>query len=370
MTFFSRPNLDDIQFKQLSGSTLTLDGHTIINSVTGLSLTGDLGKIPIVVTGETENYVLTYDSSENVIKLKEPTASGGTGIYPYPDKVTCAVGGIALDTCLYNMNVVDILQDILVPTLEPTLTPNSSTFYILPTTVIYEVGCQIQFSGCSTYNQGVVNPVYCSGPSVRTGLPTCYNYTDIGGGTCYVSSTSLSNKTQMASRTITVGANIAYGSISYSAGLPPKRSDGSEMTSCSCPAATTTSKTATVCGVYPYFWGYSTTTPIIGQTLINTANTAGQKCIDLTTTDVVVTNYNVTGEYIWLAIPEIGSSSKTKWQGSNSPSNCGTIPGDLFGSEVICAVNSPSSCWSGVNYRFYVSNYPTSINYAMTFKNS
>ena len=41
MTFFSRPNLDDVQFEQLSGTTLTLNGNTIIYSVSGLSLSGD-----------------------------------------------------------------------------------------------------------------------------------------------------------------------------------------------------------------------------------------------------------------------------------------------------------------------------------------
>ena len=369
MTFFSRPNLDDVQFKQLTGSTLTLDGKTVINSVSGLSLSGDYGKIPIVVTGETNNYVLTYDDVENVIKLKEPTASGGTGIYPYNESATTTVGGLISGTNLYNVAVVDILQEILVPTLSPTLTPNSSTFSLLPSSTIYEVGCQINLSGCSTYNQGSVSPVYCGGPSVRTGLPTSYNYVDANGDVCNVSTSSLNNKTGFASRTISVGVNTTSASISYSAGDYPRKSDGSCVLSC-CPAATTTATQRNVCGIYPYFWGYSATTPTIGQTLINVANTAGQKCVGLTLNDVVVSNYCVTGQYIWLAIPVTGSIAKTKWQGGNSPSNCGTIPGDLFSSEVTSVVNSPNSCWSGINYRFYVSNYPTSIDYSMTFKNS
>ena len=41
MAFFSRPNLDDVQFKQLSGTTLTLSGKTIFNNTTGLILTDD-----------------------------------------------------------------------------------------------------------------------------------------------------------------------------------------------------------------------------------------------------------------------------------------------------------------------------------------
>jgi hypothetical protein len=246
---------------------------------------------------------------------------------------------------------------------------------LLPTTTIYEVGCQIRLTGSSSYSRGVVNPVFCGGPSVRTGLPTTYCYVDIGGGVCTVSSPDLTNKTQLALRTIVANANTVRGSVAYSAGLPPKRSDGTEMTSCCCPASTIPSPTCqlSVYGVYPYFWGYSATTPTIGQTLINVANTAGQKCVGYSSGDVVVTNYNVVGKYIWLAIPEIGSVSKTKWQGGNSGENKGTIPdpdGMFKESEVITTVNSPDSCWSGINYRFYVSSYPTSINYSMTFKNS
>lgn len=364
MPFNSRPNLDDDQFRQISGTTLTLNGEVIIGNKSGLKLTGDSGVIPIIVTGGTDNYVMTYLSGK--IVLAEPTASGGSGNYSYTDLTTCTVGGLQSGSNVYNCSVVDILHTIISPTLSPTLVPNSNTLSIIPTSTIYEVGCQVAFTACGTYNQGSVSPVYCSGPSVRTGLPTRYSYTDIGGGVCNVTTTSLNNCVTLPLRSIVLGNNVVYGNVSYSAGQYPKNSDGSCMVGMCCASGITSpSKQVTVAGVLPYFWGSSATPPTINQALINTSC----KCVGYSNSDVLVSNYNVTGKYIWFAIPAT-STSKTKWQGSNSPSNCGTIPGDLFSTQTTCTISSPSSCWSSETYKFYVSNYPTSINYGMTFKNS
>lgn len=376
MTFFARPNLEDTQFKQLSGSTLTLDGNIIINSVSGLSLSGDFGKIPIIVTGETNNYVLTYDDVDKVIKLKEPTASGGTGIYTCASPTTCTVGGLKSGSNIFNRKIEDILQDILVPTVTPTLTPNSFSMSILPTTTTYEVGCRIRLSACTTYNRGCVNPVYCGGPSVRTGNPTRYCYIREGISTGCTTS-SLSNTFPFDCMPIQFGATRICARVAYSAGLPPKRSDGTSMTASTCQSGITSTCQRVIYGIYPYFWGKSTTPITINQTLVNNACTLGNRCLLSSSGDIVVTNYCAGGvgqplEYIWVAIPAT-SPDRICFRGSNSPTNTGTIPGDLFSSGVTFNINSPSSCWNNVNYKFYISNYPTStvtesgLNYCVTF---
>lgn len=368
MTFFARPNLDDTQFKQLSGSTLTLDGRTIINSYSGLTLTGDLGQIPVVISGETEGYVMTYKSGQ--IVLAETTASGGSTVYNGASPTTCSVGGLVCNTAIAGCEVTKILEMILAPTLAPTCTAPFASLTLTPSASIFEVGCNITFTANGSYNQGTVSPVYCGGPSTRTGLPVSYNYTDTYGVACTVSSSSLRNTTALASHAILEGLNCVKLNVTYLGGQYPKKSDGSTSGMTCCPAGTTSpSVQVNTTGVLPYFWGSSASVPTINQTLINNACTAGNVCIASSTSDVIVTNYNVTGRYIWLAIP-CASTTKTKWQGSNSPSNCGTIPGDLFAAEVKCTINSPSSCWSSKCYKFYVSNYPTSVNYGMTFKNS
>lgn len=368
MTFFARPNLDDTQFKQLSGSTLTLEGRTIINTYSGLTLTGDYGQIPVVITGETDGYVMTYKSGQ--IVLAETTASGGSTIYNGASPTTCATGGIAVGTPIAGCEVTRILEMMLVPTLAPTCTAPYATLTLSPSTVIFEVGRQVAFTANGGYNQGTVSPVYCGGPSTRTGLPVSYNYTDTYGVTCIIASSSLSNSTALASHAILEGLNCVKLNVTYLGGQYPRKSDGSTDGMTCCPAGTTSpSVQVNTTGVYPYFWGSSASAPVINQTLINDACTAGNVCVVSSDSNILVSNYNVSGQYIWFAIP-CASTTKTKWQGANSPSNCGTIPGDLFAAEVKYTINSPSSCWLSRCYKFYVSNYPTSVNYGMTFKNS
>ena len=75
MSFFSRPDLSDIQFRQLSGSTLTMSGITNFTGVLkskGLEIDATTGVTTPVGS------VLTFDGSK--IKLIK-SASGGSGVY-------------------------------------------------------------------------------------------------------------------------------------------------------------------------------------------------------------------------------------------------------------------------------------------------
>jgi hypothetical protein len=111
--------------------------------------------------------------------------------------------------------------------------------------------------------------------------------------------------------------------------------------------------------------------------LVDTASGLGNKCVISSAGNIVVTNYNAGGvglplEYIWVAIPA-SSLDRVSYQGSNSPTNTGIIPGDLFASGTTITINSPSSCWSSIGYKFYVTNYPTStvtetgLNYCISY---
>lgn len=84
MTFFSRPILDDIQFKQPIGSELSLSGQTRFRSWSGLTLSdGGNGDILLTVSGAssgtTEGYVLTY--LNGLISLQPSSASGVTSVF-------------------------------------------------------------------------------------------------------------------------------------------------------------------------------------------------------------------------------------------------------------------------------------------------
>ena len=369
MTFFSRPILEDLQFRQLSGSTLTLNGQTQIATISGLTLT-DGNPVPtnVLLTASgasptTDGYVLTYRN--NVISLEKSSASGGSTIYHGASPTTCAVGGLPAGCSIYNMCLADIIQDMVAPVLNPTLTPPSSSLSLSPITTIFEVGCSIGFTGTINFDRGCVSPVYCGGTPYRTGVADCYVFTDMGGNQY----SGVTNSCTMSSIIITSGNNTAYGVVDYTAGIAPTKSDGNLMTGCTCSAACISS-CAVVCGIYPYFYGNSVSVPTAGSTLLTT----GTKCVTNSSNNVIV-NYNVTSKYIWLATPAI-SITKTKWEGSNAPTtNTESIPGGLFNAPTTVLVNSPSSCWSGINYKFYISNYPTSTiaggtPYNITFKNS
>ena len=369
MTFFARPNLSDEQFKQISGTTLTLSGQTRIANVEGFSISDGSTYIPIIVTGGTFNDVLTYKNGQ--IVLAEPTASGGTGVYTCLSPTTVTVGGLACNTAIYGRSITNILQSILVPLVYPTLVNPSSTFTITPSTSTYEVGKMITLTGCSIFNRGSITPAYCGGPAVRSSGVTNYCYTAFGGVPLSCASTSLSNTYVFpTNQIISIGNNSVSGLVKYCCGGQPLNSSGGSY--CSPLAAGCTAAIQnTILGIYPWYYGSSATTPTINQVLINNSTS----CVALSNGDITVTNYNVSGKYIWFAIPECAcsnsvSSPKTKWQGSNSPSNCGTIPGDLFATECKISVYSPTGCGWITCYRVYVSNYPTSINYGMTYKNS
>jgi len=69
MSFFSRPSLEDLQFKQLVGSTLTLSGQTKIAKTTGLTLSNGAGSyVPIILTGGTSGETLTYINGQVVFR--------------------------------------------------------------------------------------------------------------------------------------------------------------------------------------------------------------------------------------------------------------------------------------------------------------
>ena len=368
MSFFSRPHLENLQFKQLEGTVLTLSGQTQIATISGLTLTDGSGNnIIVTASGASDNFdVLTY--CNGVISLQEPTASGGTGIYDCSSPTTCTVGGLPADTVIYGSGITTILECILVPTLNPVLTnPSISSFTISPTTTLYEMGTCIYVTGTTYFNAGCINPQYTAASDCRSCGADIYEY-NIYGVTCCVCANGLScNSISFGGYPVSSSNGLSV-KVCYSGGTQPYDSaDNPYMSGLTTGCTNTCSRTIT--GVYPWFWGTSASTPTIGQSLFDNLTC---KCVGYSNYNITVDNFNVTGKYIWFAIPST-STTKTSWQGANNPSNNGTIPGTLFPTGVISTVSSPScdvpSCWTGIQYCFYVSNYPTDINYGMTFSN-
>jgi len=377
MGFFARPRLSNDQFVQHNDDVLTLSGQTQIATTTGLTLTDGVGGyVPIIATGGTEFDVLTYRGGQ--IILEPSSASGGTTIYTYSGETTCAVGGLGVGQFLVGDELKDIIQCMVSPTLNPTLSdPSISSLYLIPALpTVYEYGTQLALSGCTDFNPGSINPQYSSACSCRSNGAYCYTY-DVFGTPCACISTipAPSNLMPFGTQTINSPSNSISVTVHYCCGTQPKDSSGGNY--CTplpsgstnlCTSLSVAQKTLT--GVYPWFWGTSTTAPNVStsgcsQCLINSYTC---KCVASSTGNITVTNFNVTGKYLWFATP-YASATKTCWQGANNVSNNGIIPGGLFPAPTSWNIDSCSSCWSGVCYKIYVSNYATNINYGMTFCN-
>jgi hypothetical protein len=373
MTFFARPDLSNTQFKQLPDSILTLSGQTQIATVSGLTLTDGIGGFrPIIATGGTNFDVLTLVG--NQIVLSAPTASGGTGIYSCASPTTCTVGGLLSGTTILNCTISKILQKILVPTLNPVLTPPSETlFCISPSISTYEVGANITITGCSCFNSGCISPQYSSASSCRSGLPSSYNYVDFGVPVT-VTSTLLTNKHVPSSHPVTAGNNFISSSISYSAGVQPKNSSGGTY-STPLASGTTTPQVITICGQYPYFYGKVASGSVPAGSNRPTATCAliisGTKCVCNSDSTICI-NFNSTpDDYLWFAIPS-GSTSKTCWfVNTFNNGNIGGVVsagGNLF--PTYNTVNPVTTvCWAGQTYKLYISNYQTAINTIMELRN-
>jgi len=384
MAFFARPLLDNTQFKQLVNSELTLSGQTQIATVSGLTLTDGIGGyVPIIATGGSNNYVLTYDDSgvSPVIRLKEATASGGTGVYDCASPTTCTVGGLPAGTTIYNCPINDILQCILVPTLNPTLTnPSISSFTINPTPLVYEVGSTPTISGIVNFNAGCINPQYTSACDKRSNGTQCYDYLVKGiPYTCVTN--SISNTYPFGTVNIDAGNNVISATVYYCSGVQPKDSAGNNYCTPLSAGATSPSQ-KTICGLYPWFWGIESSggaaagvnrpTSACIQSLI-TGGTAC-KCVGNSSGTLYV-NFNSTADdYLWFAIPN-ASTNKCVWYetalNNGAIGGVVSVGGNLFPNyEPVYNVCSSSPIWGSQTYKVYVSNYQSASNTLMELRNN
>ena len=396
MAFFARPNLDNTQFKQLKGGEpLTLSGQTQIATTTGLTLIGDAGTgsqgggmyIPIIATGASNNFVLTYDSSQKAIVLKQSTASGGTTVYPYSGLTTCTVGGLSASTCIFNCEVVDIIQCMVSPTVYPTLTnPSISSFTLSPSTTLYEVGCNVDVCGVTNFNPGVIDPVYPpTACSCRSDGTRCYSYNVFGVPDVCCITNAPSNTYPFTTYTIQSGSNSVSSAVYYCSGTQPYDSSGAAYCSPLSEGATSLC-TRTITGIYPYYWGTLTCAAaagvgrptaccikdgITGGTLTNgTCN----KVVSTSTGTINVTFGSTSSDYLWFATP-VASTTKTCWY--ETALNNGTIGGsvtpggNLFPDpDTVTGVDSFEACWSGQSYKIYISNYQSASSTNMELRNS
>lgn len=259
MPFFTRPDLDDRQFKQEATSILTMSGVT--------NFFGTLKSKGVEIdasTGSTSGL-----STANIVlgligdKIQLAYVSGGTGgsgstVYTGRSPATCNVGGVSAGDPIAGCEFNDLFQQILAPAQEPTLTNPSNTFSFNQPTQ-QEIGNVVNISFTATFNQGCINPVYPPNTcDKRSGPPNTYNYT--GSGLSSVPSTLLSDNQNVNGYTILQGGNTWSSSVSYDAG-PQPYDDESNPFGSPLPAGTTGSINRTTTGYFCRFYGPDSATP-------------------------------------------------------------------------------------------------------------
>jgi hypothetical protein len=129
----------------------------------------------------------------------------------------------------------------------------------------------------------------------------------------------------------------------------------------------TSSPPKTITGIYPYFWGVSSTEPT-ASSIASTISSGGANKVLSQANGTISITFNATEEYLWFA--HLGNyTTKTKWYVAED--NKGNIGGtsDLFGAVSTTSVNSPETYWSGINFKVYISNYPTTTEGEMDLLN-
>ena len=376
MTFFARPILSDEQFKQLSGTTLTLSGQTRIANPNGFALSDGIGGyVPVIATGGTNYDVLTYCNGQ--IILHTPTSGTSSGTYTCSSPTTVTVGGLPAGSPISGCPISRILEEILVPTVCPTvISPSQSAFLFSPSTSVYEVNSCIALSITSCFSRGCNTPQFCGTSPFRSGLPSTYNYTG-SWGTCAILSTALCNTLSFACIQINAGNNTISGTVCYSIGPTPTYNSCGGVYCTVLPAGVTSPACSCIlCGMYPYFYGKVASGGCPAGVKRPTATCAlviGGTKVVADSTGTLSINFNSSADdYIWFATP-YASTTKTVWY--VDALNNGTIGGAVSPGGNLFPNNTPvcpvaTALWGGQCYKVYISNYQTASASIMQLRNS
>lgn len=365
------------------GNTLTTAGIAAISS-------SDISGLSPVATIDTASGLAL--SSQQLSTLYNTSISDSVE--------SVAVGGAsALPASTWkDKTLVEVLDTILFPDLNPT--------YIVPT-----ISLSNTVSGVKEVGSLVTQQISVVGTENDAGAFT--KITILKGGSALATADSAALTTGSASAlssqygyanpnnpnltytfintesglAVEKGATTWSSTGDYSAGVAKKNNKGVDdarsaaVRSTNAPQAASTgfaSTSATVTGIYPYFWGTSSTqltaAEVATAIAAGTENKGEQSGTLLASNGTVTVTFAATNKYVWVAIPNDtvngynATTSKTKWY--NTALNNGDIgTGEFILAPVTVNVNSPDSYWSGISYKIYISGYATTTSGTIQFQN-
>jgi hypothetical protein len=256
MTFVTRPNLDSRQFKQVSGSTLSLEGETDFIGI----LKSKGVEIDPNITGDTldyNEYALVYDYEKNKIVLQEVVAR-------YSGIAERNVGGIREGDEFTEATMSEMWDTLIREEKIPTLVDPSITSFTATETGFREIGAIINSTFNIVFNRGKIEIVSTTYNSFdfRSGEVERYVYS---GPSLTVENitNSLTNSTTLTNYEIVSGAQSWNCTVYFGEGSQPTTSYGNteyydENTETTVqlepyPAGSIVSTNRTITGVYPYF---------------------------------------------------------------------------------------------------------------------
>ena len=397
----------------LSSSTFYVGGNTVTISNTGTLLINGIqigGSTTNIITTGTSTIIIGYTGSQGIqgpIGYTGSAGSGSGGSTPITvtpnvglavaantlttvyntlisdDVQSVALGGAAAQPASVwkSKNIVEVLDTILFPDVLPTYTIPSSTLSGVSGT--REIGSSLTqsltFTGVEN-DSGAFTALTISRGSTQLATitsPTAASTTDIAAQFGYVDPNNPNRLYSLSYTdifTVVAGNSTWSASGTYLAGLAKLNNKGvadtraAQVRNVNAPqSASSISSSVSVTGIYPYFWGKSSTQPTASSIAATIAAGAANKVLAVADGTVTVT-YNAAGEYVWLA-HEATYTNKTKWY--NTELNQGNIgPGNFILSPTTNVVTSPENYWSNISFDIYISDGATNTNGALQFRNS
>lgn len=251
-----------------------------------------------------------------------------------------------------NRSIVQVLDTILFPTLDATITTSKSvTLAVNGASGTIEIGEFISRTLTASFVRGTItNGDGTVNANPLVGLATQYSFSGTGISTINQAGSSLGINVAVVSGTnnwaVTVNHSIGTGSYFDNKGNIGTNLDAQRV------AGTTTDTTSapTITGILPFFY-LKSSSPITAAAMA-AAITAGTatKVVSVSTGTISIP-YNMSAQYLAVAYPA-GSTTKTIYFVTSLDTGAITL---VFNPVTTLSVNSPNGYWTNQSYKIHVS---------------
>jgi len=231
--------------------------------------------------------------------------------------VSAAVGGASPKTAQTwkTMNIVQVLDEILFPTIAPTvLTAKAASLALTGSTGTLEVGLSYSRTLTATFNRGQIkNGDGTSGP-LLVGAATNYTFT----GTNIVS-TSQTGNTLSINVAIVDGTNQWSVSVTHGVGTGlyyDNKGVSSSILDSSRAAGSSSGNTNAITGVYPYYY-FKSSSQLTADQFVAAIQDGNATPVVASSTGNLTIPYALSEQYIYVAYPT-STPAKTNYQTSLS----------------------------------------------------